>query len=100
MTVRDYILRRARVGFVLIYGGMALVVAALAFAPDIANILVPLAIVMTTVGSVIANLFVRCPKCRGNLALVPLRRRRIWGRSANFCQYCSVSLDSPWSAKT
>jgi hypothetical protein len=41
------------------------------------------------------QLWIRCPKCKGNLGIVAHTLiKRSGKRQANFCPFCSVSLDS------
>jgi hypothetical protein len=96
MTVRDYLLRRARFGKVLTYAGMGLVlVAFFVLEPARTRSVIPYALGLMIIGALVTHLAVRCPKCRGNLAFAPIGRFRIFGKQSNFCPYCGVSMEDP-----
>jgi len=103
MTIRDHIRRRVMLGYGLAFAGFALVVAVhiinapgggdsplffVAFIPFLAAI-------------VFVNLGIRCPRCKGNLAMTPAAYPSFSKKHRfNFCPYCGISVDEKLQRST
>jgi len=96
MTIRDYVRRRVVIGYGLAFLGVGIFMAS-AFLTDgrdkEADFFL-FGFVPFLAAVVFIHFFIRCPRCKGNLALTPAvypslsRKHRL-----NFCPYCGVSVD-------
>ena len=96
MTIRASLRRRLILTYVVLAVAVVCVIAFRELIDQqMENLAIGFGALMAVVALVFVNLGVRCPRCRGNLALTaqgaafPLWRKR----RVNFCQYCGVSLD-------
>ena len=101
MTIREYIRRRVVVGYGLIFLGMALFIASVVFFPgDVGEVLpIPLIAFIPFFAAIVYIHFgLRCPRCRGNLAMTPAAYPTFSKKYRfNYCPYCGVSVDEQLS---
>ena len=100
MTIRDYIRRRVRIGYVLALVGVIIIAVGYPFSPDRIDTIDAVVAFLTFVPffAAIAYLSValRCPRCKGNLAVTPFAYPYLsLKRVLKFCPYCGVSVDEP-----
>lgn len=98
MTIRDYVKRRLIVGYGVLALGVAyfLVIARFLAAEDGAGeLLVAPGVALAIGGILYLNFALRCPRCKGNLAISPAAYPLSMSKQHrfNFCPYCGVSAD-------
>ena len=101
MTIREFLAARRRklIGVVLVaWLGFA---ASAVYGAQHRIVWLPFVFFALFVAAILANLYsLRCPRCRGPLGIanLPLTERRgRLTRKMDFCPFCGVSLDEPWS---
>jgi hypothetical protein len=98
MTIRDYIKRRVRWGFGLVFASWLFVALTsnMGFGGSRPGYL-PFIGVFGFMGAILSFLFIRCPKCQariGQTIAVPAAFR-LSGPQVKYCPYCGVNLDEP-----
>jgi len=95
MTIRAYIRRRMILGYGLALVGFAFVVGLHIFLePESGSSLFVVAFIPFLAAIVFINLGLRCPRCKGNLAMTPAAYPNFSKKHRfNFCPYCGVSAD-------
>ena len=94
MTIRSYIARKVALGFGAAFIGFLFAVAVMLFNEGENSPFFVLAFIPFIAAILFINFGVRCPRCKGNLAMTPAaypnfsRKHRF-----NFCPYCGVSVD-------
>jgi|SRR5687767_13454859 len=94
MTIRDHIARRVAIGYGLAFAGFGLILV-LSFVYDGGpGYAFGFASIPFFATIAYMNLGIRCPRCKGNLAITPAiyptfsRKHRF-----NYCPYCGVDID-------
>ena len=102
MTIRQFLRRRVTWAYLIgIAGGLALWVAHWSRDEVLAEAATIFGVVAVVGGVLFLNFALRCPKCKGNLAVTAVSAvYSVWGkRRVKFCQYCGVSIDERVSEK-